>query len=156
MIKATWKQGFESLHKANPQLVADEIMSIGKSVTPDEIVEKARDESTELHKCFTWDDTRAAVKWRRHEARQIVCHLVIERPADAPKDKPEVRFFYQPVNGSGYKPTERILRVEDEYLQLMRQALGELIAFKRKYSMLSDSAELQALIRTVESEILSA
>ena len=63
--KAKWLDEFKSLYKgADAQLVADEIMSIGDAATPQQIVEKARDEATELHKCFTWDDRIAAEKYR--------------------------------------------------------------------------------------------
>lgn len=76
MTVATWRSG-PCVFKADAQKVADEISSIGLSVKPEEIVDKARDESTELHKCFEWDDTKAAERYRLHQARQIVCHLVV-------------------------------------------------------------------------------
>lgn len=45
MIVAKWKEGFGSLHgNADPQKVASEIIAIGDSATPDEIVNAARDE----------------------------------------------------------------------------------------------------------------
>lgn len=52
-----------------------EICDQMESATPQQILEKARDESTELHKCFTWDDSIAAEKYRIQEARQIVCQF---------------------------------------------------------------------------------
>ena len=51
--------------KADAQKCADEIMEICdelESATPQQILDKARDSNTELHKCFTWDDTEAAEK----------------------------------------------------------------------------------------------
>lgn len=66
--------------KADAQKCADEIMEICEeleSATPQRILEKARDSNTELHKCFTWDDTEAAEKWRITEARSVVRNLKI-------------------------------------------------------------------------------
>lgn len=60
MIAATWKTGTDGLYKADAQKVAEEILSIGESATPAQIVDRAKDESAELHKCFEWDDTAAA------------------------------------------------------------------------------------------------
>ena len=70
MIIATWKM--PGLFKADAQKVAEEIKSIGDEVTAEQIVELARDEDTELHKCFDWNDQTAAEKWRKQQARQIL------------------------------------------------------------------------------------
>ena len=131
MIISTWKTGTEHLHKADPQKVAEEILSIGETFTPQEIVDKARDERTELHKCFTWDDTKAAEKWRKYEARQIVCHLVIQRPAED-EGGPEVRLIHKTDRNKGYAPTAMIVRKESEYSAMLQRALGELRAFQYK------------------------
>ena len=66
---ASWKTGFGSLFRADAQLVSNEIMSIGDTATPAQIVDMARDSSTELHKCFEWNDTVAAEKYRLEQAR---------------------------------------------------------------------------------------
>ena len=50
MIITSWK--IKGIFKADAQKVSEEIAEIGETVEPSEIVEKARDESTELHKCF--------------------------------------------------------------------------------------------------------
>lgn len=125
------------MFKADAQKVADEISSIGLSVKPEEIVEKARDESTELHKCFEWDDTKAAEKYRVYQARQIVCHLIVKEVNNEPQ-KQEVRFFYKTDSQEGYKPTSYIIRNKDEYHKLLDRALTELKAFQRKYSTLKE------------------
>lgn len=136
MTVATWRSG-PCVFKADAQKVADEISSIGLSVKPEEIVEKARDESTELHKCFEWDDTKAAEKYRVYQARQIVCHLIVKDVNNEPQ-KQEVRFFYKTDSQEGYKPTSYIIRNKDEYHKLLDRALTELKAFQRKYSTLKE------------------
>lgn len=52
MIITSWK--IKGIFKADAQKVSEEIAEIGETVEPSEIVEKARNESTELHKCFEW------------------------------------------------------------------------------------------------------
>ena len=72
----TWKvKGF---FKADAETVYKEITALGDSFSPEQIVEAAREEGTELHKCFTWDDTVAAENWRRHQARVLVAQLVVK------------------------------------------------------------------------------
>lgn len=134
--------------RADAQKCYEEIMEICdgiKSASPQAILEKARDESTELHKCFTWDDSIAAEKWRITEARLVTRQLVIKE-VEVPKDRPEVRLFYKTDNESGYKPTEIIVQKEDEYKQLLANAYRELRAFKAKYSMLKELQEIFDLI----------
>ena len=156
MITAKWERGFESLYRGvDANAVAEEIMSIGDSATPQQIVDKGRDESTELHKCFTWDDTDAAEKWRKQEARIVVGHLVIQRPKEE-EHKPEIRVFLKPHDSDGYQPATMVFRNEDSYLAMLQRALSELRAFQKKYSILSDRAELLNLIDAVNELVESA
>lgn len=132
MVFAAWKPG--SRYGADAQKVANEIFSIGDSATPAQILEKARDSQSELHKCFDWDDAEAAEKWRLQQARHIVCNLVIKEKSDTPR--PEVRVFFKTDADSGYKPTVFIMQDKDEYRKLLDLALAELNSFKAKYKTL--------------------
>lgn len=146
MIVAKWEKGFEGFYKGvDAQKVADEIISIGDSATPQQIVEKARGKGTELHKCFTWENRLAAEKWRTHEARLLVGHLVIQRP-EKEADKPEVRYFHKTDAGSGYKPCFTVFTQDDEYTAMLNLAIAELKMFQKKYQILADRPELVALI----------
>lgn len=148
MIKTIWRSEVANLYKGiDAQTVADEIADIGESATAEQIVDKAKDENTELHKCFTWDDEAAAEKYRIIEARQIVRCLVREELPDAKNDMPPLRVFYKTNNGEGYKHIERtIIKKEDEYQALLARAMMELRAFKAKYSMLEELREILDLI----------
>ncbi len=145
MIKAKWKAGFEHLYKADAQLVADEISSIVGDPTPDDVLNLARNENTELHKCFTWDDTIAAEKYRKYEARQILCKLVIVEENKS-ETRPEIRVFYKVEDSEGYKPTEFVVKQDDEYAKLLERAYSELRAFKQKYSCLKELREIFDMI----------
>ena len=128
--------------KADADKVYDEIQSIGESATPQQILDFAKSESTELHKCFTWDDTEAAEKWRLQEARFIVCNLVFEEKDET---KPVIRAIQ--LGDSGYTPVKLIIQKKDEYQRLLDRAYGELRAFKQRYKMLT---ELEAILELIE------
>ncbi len=134
MIFATWKNGCRI--SADAQKVADEILSIGAAATTAQILDKARDEQTELHKCFDWNNAVAAEKWRLQQARHIVCNLVIKEDSETPK--PEARVFYKTDHESGYKPVTLIMRDKDEYQKLLSRALAELRSFQTKYETLTE------------------
>ena len=136
--------------KADAQKCADEIMEICEeleSATPQQILEKARDSNTELHKCFTWDDTEAAEKWRISEARAIVRNLkIIEQKSDKQSEPTTIRVFYKTDNESGYKPTKLILKKPDEYKALVERCRSELLAIKQKFNSISEYEEIWELI----------
>lgn len=148
MLKAKWRSDFAWIYKdVDPNKVAEEISGIGNSATAEQIVERAKDENSELHKCFEWNDTIAANSWRINQARTLTYHLVIEqKETETDEDKPEIRFFVNPKNGEGYKRFERVFRQEDEYQQLLQKAMQELHAFKRKYSRLTELQDIFDLI----------
>ena len=149
MLKARWKPGMEGFYKgANPQTVAEEIMSIGESASAEQIVEKAKDERTDLHKCFEWDDTKAAEMWRIHQARVLTSNLIVETLDTQENEQPKapVRFFVKTDSSIGYKPIENVHRNVDEYQLLLNRAYSELRAFQRKYSRLSELDDIFALI----------
>ena len=138
-MQAEWK--IKGIYKADAQKVADEIGD-GK-VTPQEVLEKARDENSELHKCFEWDDAVAGENWRKQQARMIVCNLVY---VDNEKKEPsKLRVFYQSEERE-YKPVKFTLQKKDEYQELLERALKELHAFKEKYKMLTELDEIMKLI----------
>ena len=140
-MKAEWR--IKGIYKADAQKVADEIGD-GK-VTPQEVLEKARDENSELHKCFEWNDSVAAEKYRLQQARSIIINLVYE-----PKRKQEepVRCFQITNEKSTYQPTKQFLVQENEYQSLLARAKAELESFKRRYANLT---ELESVFEAIEN-----
>lgn len=141
-----WKTG---IFNANAEKCYEEIQQIGDEVTPQQVVLAASDSNSELHKCFDWDDSSAAEKYRLHQARLVMNQLiVVKREPEKPKEPIQFRVMMknEQENGSGYKQTLVMLRDEDEYKKLLDQAYRELKAFKQKYSCLSELADILALI----------
>lgn len=147
-----WKTGYRS--RANAQLVAEEILNIGESVTAAEIVDKARDEDTELHKCFEWNDSIAAERYRLVQAGEIIRHLVIRRTEEQKQNNsPEIRLFHHVKcenedgeSESAYKPIQYIVQNRDKYSELLQQAYADLHAFKQKYRSLKELDYILELI----------
>lgn len=136
----TWRiQGY---YKADAQKVAEEI-GFGK-FTPMEVLEKAKDETTELHKCFEWNDSIAAEKYRLEQAKNIIRMLVYEKET---KEQAVVRYYAKTETKHVYQPTKQFLVQEDEYQGLLRRALAELEAFKNKYHTLT---ELENIFEAME------
>lgn len=143
-----WKTGVFS--KADPAKVYEEITSIGDEVKPEQILKKAQNKKTELHKCFNWNDADCAYRYRLQQAGEIVRQLiVITRPEPEENVQPtQFRLLMKNENthDSGYKQVLTMVRDEDEYKKLLAQAMAELQTFKQKYSCLSELAEIISLI----------
>lgn len=133
-------------YNADANKCYEELQSIGEEITPQQIVDYARDENTELHKCFTWDDTIAAQNWRKQEARRILQCLVYVDDIKEENEPTKLRVFYKTDNSVGYKPTKFIVQNKSEYEVLLERACAELQIFKQKYSMLSELENIMALI----------
>lgn len=126
-----------------------EIKSLGEAVTPETIVDFARDENTELHKCFEWDDTKAAEAWRKSQARTICGSLVVveEKTETEPVT---FRILQHDSEEQAYKPVTLILKNETEYQRLLKQAKAELQSFKSRYKNI---VELRNVIDEIEKVI---
>lgn len=135
MEKVEWK--FKDLFKADAQKVYEEIGE--DKVTPEQVLEKAKDENTELHKCFDWDDTSAANKYRLYQARTLIQSFVLVREDE---EKPKIRAYQITTETAVYQPTRLFLQQPDEYKALLERAKGELKAFRQKYKQLQELSEI--------------
>ena len=135
--------------KADAEKCWKEIKSQGDAVTPEAIVEYARDENTELHKCFEWDDTKAAEAWRKSQARTICGSLVVVEEKEE-KEPISFRILQHDSQEHAYKPVTLILQNEDEYKRLVNRAKAELASFRERYKNI---LELRNVIEEINKVI---
>lgn len=142
-MQAQWR--IAGIYKADAQKVADEIGE--RKITPEEVLEIARNENSELHKCFEWDDTVAAEKYRLMQARKIIVNLVY-----TPKNKEEqpVRCFQITSETRTYQPTKCFVVQQDEYQTLLKRAKSELESFRQRYKTLT---ELESIFEEIDKII---
>lgn len=134
-----WK--VKGLYKADAEAVYSEITALGDSFSPEQIVEAAKDENSELHKCFTWDDTVAAENWRKHQARVLVAQLVV-RTETSDNEPVAVRVVASTTHRNEYKPVVKLLEVEQDYADLLARAVRELKAVQAKYKTVTELREI--------------
>ena len=129
-------------HSGDAQKCYDECQTL-KEVTPENVLNKARDEETELHKCFEWDNAIAGEKYRLIQARDIIRHFVIVAPEESKDEEPvKVRSYQITTARNVYAPTKVFLQKPDEYAALLERAKNELEAFKQRYKMLTELEEI--------------
>lgn len=145
-MSITW--GFMKF-PADPKKCYDELVSLGTGASPEGIVEYARDEETELHKCFQWDDTLAAAAWRRQQARMVAISLTVTVETKEHGEQ-EFRLVQHDESTKSYQPVVMTVRNMDNYAALLAKAKAELAAFKARYASIR---ELQNVIEEIEKVI---
>lgn len=150
---ASWRPDSDKFYNADAQKVAEEIFNIGENPQAEDIVNMARDESTETHKLIEWNDSVAADKYRLSQARHIMRDLHIVKIGLNEEKKEEqlkvpVRMFYHLNGESGYRSSPSIFRDESLHQKLLMTAMAELHAFSKKYATLS---ELKPLFEVIQS-----
>jgi len=150
MVQTIIKWSINGIFKADANKCYEEIQQIGDEVKPEQVLAKAKDKNSELHKCFDWNDSSAAEKYRLFQAKQVINHLIVIQRDNENEESDPIQFRVMLKNErtkeSGYKQTIVMVRDEDEYSKLLEQAYAELYSFKQKYSCLSELANILALI----------
>ena len=126
-----WK--VDGIFKADANECYREISSL-EQITPKAILDFARDENSELHKCFEWDNDLAAEKYRTIQSGNVIRMLYVEPKSE---DAPPVRVLSRTSN-TVYQPTRTFLKNQNEYEDLLKRALSELESFRLKYKTLSE------------------
>ena len=130
------------LFKADANKVYADLEKI-KEKTPQNIVDYAEAHpKSELHKCFTWDDSKAANEFRKQQARRVIQLLVFQ---DEKEEEPTKIRVMQRASES-YEPVKMIVRDKDEYKALLARAKAELKAFKERYKNLVELEQILELI----------
>lgn len=138
------KWSVDGIFKADANKCYSEILEL-ENITPEKVLERARDEKSELHKCFEWNDSKAAEKYRTIQAGNVIRMLYIV-PRDA--ESAPVRVLSKTSAIAEYQPTRAFLTNQNEYEDLLKRALAELESFRRKYETLS---ELETVFEQIDS-----
>lgn len=138
----TWS--IDGLIKADATKCYTEMQTLDR-ITPSNVVDYARNENTELHKCFEWDNDIAAEKYRFEQAKLVIRSIVVR--SDDEEDDTQIRALQITTTANVYEPTRVFLQKPDEYKALLKRAKQELQAFKKRYQILS---EMEAIFNEID------
>lgn len=131
--------------KLHQQLL--DIRAARGQLTPEDVVDVARDEAHPLHSRFEWDDQIAGEAYRRIQAAELIRSVKVVYSESPEGDERSVRGWSvvpDAPDRRGYVPTEEALEDPFTAKLLLRQAERELKAFKKKYGHLREFADLVA------------
>lgn len=102
---------------------------------PEKVVEYAQSENTHLHKCFEWNDSKAANRYRLNQARQQISMYIMV--VESPKGPVKIRAFQSlpsdRLAGGGYRKTTDILKDDALVAELVGSAMKDLATVRQRY-----------------------
>lgn len=130
-----WKNGYDiKTENVDAGKVYKEIQSIGDNVTPKDVLKKAKSSKTELHKCFEWDDSVAAEKFRVHQASNVLRSIIVIDDNETSPIKHSIRAF-EHINVGGknlYMETKSILTDEEKAEKLIAEIMQSILELENK------------------------
>lgn len=127
----SWKHTY---FKADAKKAYDEINAL-KEVTAENVVNLARNENSEIHNDFEWNDSIAGEKYRLIQAGHMIRSFVIENKET---NREPIRAFEISTTPTVYKPIQIIIKHEDEYQNLLKRAKAEFKSMRKRYETLSE------------------
>lgn len=152
-MKIVWKDGLGSFYQGvKAEEVVAELNKIStETITPEQVLDAARDENSLLHRFFEWDDSVAAEKYRKTQAQQIL--LKITYVKDDYDTKPK-RYYHNVTYSTGeYHPVDFIFQHEDAYSLLKKRAIDYLRGAESKFSEVKELDSVWESIRKALEDI---
>lgn len=120
------------------EVLEDLARNNGGTITPDQVIDHARDEASPLHNYFEWNDTLAAANYRREQARSLLrsVKIVVKYETKNVKTVAYVRDPSRKLDEAGYIAVDRVKSDKD----LAREVM--VAEFKRAGAALSRARSL--------------
>ena len=146
----TFRKGFA--HKVSADVAGEVCESLERDgrLTAKNLVDISRPEDAPLHNEFEWDDAKAGENWRQQQARCIINSLIVVSPET---QKPVRKFFNIVSEDRKYESIEAVMQSVDKRDMLLRKAMSELSAFRKKYAHLSELAKVFDVIDGLEDVV---
>jgi hypothetical protein len=157
MITYTFREdgplAIKNAAKADPQKMGEALARVADGnegrLTPNAVVESARNSRHALHKHFEWDNTIAAGRYREDQARAIIRVVMV---ADGDTEEGVARAFISVADKGGvaYHSHAEVKSSLQLQVAVLDAAERDLKAFQRRYRELGDVCDS---VRVAEERI---
>lgn len=134
------------VYPVDAQIAGTELEKITEkrgSLKPSYVVEESMDENATLHKCFEWDDEKAADKYRQHQAQDLIRNIAVVKIDQVEPARP-IRAFISFKKDNEFVSIVNVMNNSDLFENLIESAMKELENFRRKYATLEFLSELMS------------
>lgn len=123
-------------------------------LTDDAVVAAAKPQEHTLHKWFEWDDSVAAVEYRRDQAKNLLRSIEVTY-----EERPEIKTRVYEVEHKSrrcdeertvYTTTEEILQNPEARDRLIAEAIRQAMAFRRRFKAIH---ELDAVMNEIDRAV---
>lgn len=116
-----------------------------------DVVTAAKSKESALHRYFTWDQGKAAERWRLEEARHLIMRVRVHLVPQGKQDPVMVREFVSLPSdrrpGRGFRPIQAVMTNDEMREEMLSMALSELSAIRAKYG---DLQELCGVVKEID------
>ena len=114
-------------------------------LTPEAVLEAARDQKSPLHKSFEWDDKVGGEKYRLMQARLLINSIRVEFVGERRDKYFNATIIVEDKPVHGYFPIERVMSDQEVHRAVLEKAIRELEIAQEKYNKIK---ELKGVINT--------
>lgn len=131
----------------------DRIRQKNGVLKPEIVIDESRDENAVLHRCFQWDNEKAAELWRREQARKLIGNITCVVIAESVESSVRAFVCVETSNNSAqsYIPITEAIVDDTAYQDLLRQARADMDSFIKKYTQITELRFVkQSMLRTMD------
>jgi hypothetical protein len=139
-LKYSWKMSGLS-KKVNPDLAAKELHRLNDiygTITPEIIINEAKNNKSVLHPIFEWDDNKAAFNYRLQQARILLNNIQVTVISNG--ESREVSVYEVTTKNEGYKSIDTFTIDDIEFVK--SDIIRQLTYLKRKLKLYKEFDEV--------------
>ncbi|OJY66447.1 hypothetical protein [Rhizobium sp. 60-20] len=124
-------------------------------LTPEDVLEDAKHDNSPLHSFFEWSDTEAARQYRLQQARGLIRAVVaVYVQPDKPAVRQKAYVHIAEPSAPHYREASHAMSQTKTREMVLKTALAELHAWKKKYRDLQEFAALISIIDKIDEKSL--
>jgi len=145
------------------QIYGEELDRISKenngTLSPSDVVEKARNRRNPLHEYFEWNDNKAGEGYRIYQARNLINHIVVVIKYDH-KQKEHKAFLsvnetpQEIKKNKIYVTIERVLSEPKLRQQILNEAIKEIEFWQERYHEYKELGRIFRAIKSTKRKII--
>ena len=112
------------------------------SLKPSYVVGESKDIKTILHRYFEWDNEKAADKYRKHQALDLICNLTAVKLTGHVEPSQPIRAFISFKQDNEFVSVANVLNTPALQENMLDMAMRELETFRQKYATLEFLSDL--------------
>ena len=129
-----WEDMYTELHIDIQTQELDKLYKKYGKLTPDMVVKEAKKKSSPLHQYFEWNDTEAALQWRKQQARVMIHHIKVIRE----ERRTHVREYIRVPEERCYKKTADVIEDPDDFEFVVHSLAGKIAGMQRELDDLKE------------------